>query len=293
MRTYRLLIVAGLLIASAACQPTDAGLRAGYAALEEKQYDQAVSAADVYLRQNPGGPGAAEAKYLRGRVIDQQTKHSPSEAAANLGEARTLYEEALRLNPSPKLQGYIQTSLGNVAYWQDDYPLAERYWSAALERLDNDELKAWVTYRLGMCQQRLGKWASADTTFSIVTMQWPDTEVAQHAAAPGHARVLRAGGGIRKHGVGRQAGADAQGQGLPRTTDDQGVEESTGGCGGAFVRLRPRNGDARARGERRIPRCDDRAIVPPVHSLAESGSGVSPLVWSGAEPGRLCHEDRQ
>src|SRR5438552_6101335 len=59
-------------------------LQQGYGALDLKDYQRAILAADDYLAKHPTGNGAAEAAYLRGRAFEQRTKGSDAEAQANL-----------------------------------------------------------------------------------------------------------------------------------------------------------------------------------------------------------------
>lgn len=177
------LLAISTLVLPAACTPRNrnAELQDGFLALDEQRYDQALAAADRYLRENPGGAQAAEATYLRGRAIEQRVKADNAEASSHLNQARAEYQKALALSPSPQLEGYIRTSLGNVCYWLNDYANAESYWAAAYNILEREDLKAWVLYRIGLCRQRLGRWADADKAFAMVAEQYPGTEAAERA----------------------------------------------------------------------------------------------------------------
>lgn len=180
------LVVGAMLGAAMAtaggCQSAaNAELNKGYAALEQNQYNEAMAAADRYLQQNPTGNGVANAMYLRGRAIEQRVKRTDAEASANLQEAKAHYLKALQLSPGRTLESFIYTSLGNVCYWLDDYGSAASYWGAAYDRLENNDLKCWVLYRLGLCQQRLGQWEEADRTFAAVQQSFAGTEAAARA----------------------------------------------------------------------------------------------------------------
>ncbi|HEV8606802.1 MAG TPA: SPOR domain-containing protein [Tepidisphaeraceae bacterium] len=181
-----------ILAAGLGCQNAKdtQNLREGYSALDQKNYDRAIAAADDYLKKYPSGNGAAEAAYLRGRAFEQRTKGSDAEANANLREARASYEKALTLMPPRQLEGYIRTSLGNVAYWMNDFGAAEINWTAAYEKLDPGDLKSWVLYRTGLSQQRLGKWETADDTFAQVEKEFPKSEPAARAASHQGARAF-------------------------------------------------------------------------------------------------------
>ena len=93
------------------------------------------------------------------------------------------YEHALTLNPSPKIAALLHAGVANVAYFQEDYFTAMREWAAAYPGLTQPEAKAWVKYRLGLCQQRLGRFDEADRSFAEVRQDYPHSEPAQRAAA--------------------------------------------------------------------------------------------------------------
>ena len=51
-----------------------------------------------------------------------------------------------------------------------------------IDQLDKPETKSWVLYRIGLCQQRLGRFADADKTFAAVQQGYPNSVPAQRAA---------------------------------------------------------------------------------------------------------------
>jgi len=185
-------LVAAILAGGLGCSNTKdtQSLQQGYGALDLKDYQRAIAAADDYLAKHPTGNGAAEAAYLRGRAFEQRTKGSDAEAQANLREARASYEKVLTLMPSKQLEAYTRASLGNVCYWQNDFGGAEINWNAAYEKLEPGDLKAWVLYRTGLSQQRLGKWEAADETFAQVQKEFPNSEPAARAATHQGARAF-------------------------------------------------------------------------------------------------------
>jgi TolA-binding protein len=192
MRNARWILLAGLLVTGCAAntQPTEnrKTLQAGYQALEAGDYNTAMAQSEQFLRDNPtAGRGTPEALYLQGRVLEHRAEaadnagHEP-EARANLQDARSTYEHALELKPSSKVAALLHAGVANTAYFQEDYFTAMREWSAALPGLQQPEAKAWVLYRLGLSQQRLGRFDEADRTFAEVRKQFPHTEPAQRAA---------------------------------------------------------------------------------------------------------------
>ncbi len=202
------------------------GLNAGYEALSLKQYDSAISSADVFIAGHPGGPGRAEAYYLRGRALEDRPKPNSSAVRSDLQEARTAYIRALESSPSPALEGLVRAGVGNVAFFQDDYLTAQQQLTAAYEKLDKAEQKAGALYRVGRCQQRLGKFDEADRTFTEVQQKFPGTGAAvgakQHEGARGFyvqlatfrvaADADKASGALRQQGVAPQTVRTSAGQ---------------------------------------------------------------------------------
>jgi tetratricopeptide (TPR) repeat protein len=171
------LVVAGC----AADNATKQNLQAGYAALEAQRFDEAVGRADQQLSRAPQGPGSADALYLKGRAIEQRVKANPAQARADLQQARHCYLEALNQRPSRTLDAYLLTSLANIDYAEEDYAAALTKWSEVFSSLDNADVKSWVLYRVGLCQQRLGQFDAADRTFASVVDQYPRTLPAERA----------------------------------------------------------------------------------------------------------------
>ena len=165
-------------------------LETGYAALEAKNYDAAMAAADQQLSRAPGGPGSAEALYLRGRALEQRQASSPQQSKSDWQAARAAYQEALNQNPAPQLEAHIRCGLANVAYFQDDYNTSMREWATAYERLDDPAAKGWVLYRLGICHQRTGNFQQADKLFAQVQQECPNTVPAQRAREHQGARAF-------------------------------------------------------------------------------------------------------
>ena len=110
--------IVGLIILTLAGCATDAtkqNIQAGYRALDEQQYDEALSAADKQLQNSPRGPGAADAWYLRGRALEGRTAANHAQANANFSAARDAYQQALRLKPAQPLEARIHAGLANAS----------------------------------------------------------------------------------------------------------------------------------------------------------------------------------
>jgi TolA-binding protein len=191
-QTVLVSVLSALLAGGLGCanQKDTQNLQEGFQALDFKNYERAITAADDYLAKHPTGDGAAEAAYLRGRAFEQRVKVSEAEATANLREAKASYEKALTLMPSKQLEGFVRASLGNVSYWLNDFGAAEVNWRDAYEKLEPGDLRVWVLYRTGLSQQRLGKWEAADETFAQVEREYPGSEPAARSAAHRGARAF-------------------------------------------------------------------------------------------------------
>lgn len=180
---FPLILCINLLLLCLGCTNKDTSLLTqSKDALEQQQFEQAQAKADDYLRKHPREEGSADALYLRGRALEARPAPSPAAAAANLQAARSSYIAALSAQPGKKTEAYIRASLGNVAFFQDDYTTAAQQWAAAFDQLDRDDLKSWTLYRIGLSQQRLGQFTQADQTFARVRKDYPGTIPAQRAS---------------------------------------------------------------------------------------------------------------
>jgi len=167
------------------CQTVDASnkvnLENGYRALDARDYEQALNNANSYLQNDPTGKGAAEAFYLKGRALEGQAVASPAQGQANYTAARDAYLQALSQNPNPKLMGLLHAGVGNTSYWLEDFDAAARNWSQAYDEVEDPTAKAFILYRVGLCVQRMGDFAGADTRFAHVQQQYPGTDAATRA----------------------------------------------------------------------------------------------------------------
>jgi Flp pilus assembly protein TadD len=164
-----------------ASDPRPLQLGLGEKAFAAQQYDVALRDADSVVRMDAPS-WQAEAHYLRGIAIEDRPKTDSASATRDLNLARSDYVMALSQNPSPAVESRLHAMLGNVAYFEDDYSTALREWTLANGELDQPDWKSWILFRMGICQQRLGRFADADQTFARVQQLYPNTEPAQRAA---------------------------------------------------------------------------------------------------------------
>jgi hypothetical protein len=163
-------------------------LTVAYHDLDQRQYDSAYLKAAAVLRKQPAGArGSAEALYLEGRVAEAKAEQAGTagktdDARSQLTTAANLYLRALSQSPVPSLEGLCRCGLANAAFYLDDYPTAVREWGLAFPLVERPEDKAWVLYRVGLCQQRLGWFEMADRSFSRLQKEFAASEPAAKAA---------------------------------------------------------------------------------------------------------------
>jgi tetratricopeptide (TPR) repeat protein len=179
------LLLTALLFTSG-CVDTQSRTRLndGFRALDAQRYDEAGAAANDYLARHPTGPGAAEAFYLQGRAYELRAtnaRENSNTARSDLDSARAAYLKGLGQPASPSVAGLLHSGLANVAYFEEDFSTAIREWQECYPNLKDQDAKAWVLYRIGLCEQRLGDFGRADQAFHDVREQFPGTEAATRA----------------------------------------------------------------------------------------------------------------
>ena len=178
----RMSIWCGLFLVGCAAQQDDVQrLRAGYDALNARQLDAALAAADGVLADSPKDTLPAEAHYLRGRVFEERAITNPEGGVSQFQTARTEYAAAIDLPHKPDLDGRARAGLANVAFHQDDYATAAEQWTAAYYKLEQPKDQLLTLYQLGRTEQRLGKWNEADESLAGVQRGAAGTELATKA----------------------------------------------------------------------------------------------------------------
>jgi tetratricopeptide (TPR) repeat protein len=183
---------AALLTGCASPPPSQQNLSSAYSELghQTPNYASIITAADAYLAEQPTGPAAADALYLRGRALEEKGQRDPASPQKDFADASAYYTQALAKSPSPALEGLIRAGLGNTLYFQERYANAATELAAAFQKLQRDNDKAWALYRVGLCQQRTGQWDAADQTFAAVLQTFPNSEQATRARQHQGARAF-------------------------------------------------------------------------------------------------------
>ena len=108
----------------------------------------------------------------------------------NLSNAYAAYLDALKANPADPLAARIYAGIANTFYWQDDFTNAWRNWVKAYDLSPEGADRAYMLYRIGLCQQRLGQFDDADRTLAAVQQQYPNTDASRRAAQKRGARAF-------------------------------------------------------------------------------------------------------
>ena len=185
-------VAAALLQGCASNPQTQQNLAAAYEQLNQPtpNYASIMATADAYLAEQPAGPAAADALYLRGRALEEKGQRDPASPQKDFADAAAYYNQALSKSPGPALEGLIRAGLGNTLYFQDRYANAASELGAAVEKLQRDNDKAWALYRIGLCHQRMGQWDAADQTFAKVQQAFANSEQAKRAREHQGARAF-------------------------------------------------------------------------------------------------------
>jgi outer membrane protein assembly factor BamD (BamD/ComL family) len=187
MRNALAILISGLILTcgfGCASAPRPTELDHARNALVTRDYLAAESAAQTYIAREPRGDRVAEAYYLKGRALEDQTASSTTDARQKLQQARLAYIEALKSQTADRsLDALIRASLADVAYWQEDFATAAEQGIAAYSGLEQADTKSWTLYRAAIAQQRLGRFDDADKTLAMVQEYHPGTEPAQRAAS--------------------------------------------------------------------------------------------------------------
>jgi tetratricopeptide (TPR) repeat protein len=158
-------------------------LDAAHQALGAGQDDQAIRDADAVIASGDQ-PALAEAYLLRGYAIETRPKPDTAAAARDLSLARQSYIQGLAENPRPAVAARLHVQLGSVCYDEEDYSTAAAEFSTAYPLLESSQPKDEVLFRIGVCQQRLGRFDDADRSFLRLQQDYPQSTYA--AAAHAH-----------------------------------------------------------------------------------------------------------
>jgi len=169
------LLVFPILLAS--CQPriTEQGkrqLRAAAKLIEEKSYAVATDELNQFLKSYPASHEVCEAYYLLGlsRVYSDQ-----------LDQAQDDFESALATADVPILAYYARMSLANLAFEQQDYSTAVKFYGPYFDKLPRRAPFHLAYYRYAQALQAVGQWKQADVQFSRILYLFPEAQIVPSA----------------------------------------------------------------------------------------------------------------
>ena len=175
-------VILSLILLLSGCPTHQKDLDAASDAFAARDYRRTIDQTQKTLAApNLAREDAAAALYLQGRAYEEANASGEAEKLANLAAARRAYVDALSRGPSAGLEGRIHGGLANVAYHQEDYETALSQWTSAYDKIDLPDQKPWILYRIGLSQQRLGRFDQADRTLADVQKNFPGTEPARRA----------------------------------------------------------------------------------------------------------------
>ncbi|MEW6250440.1 MAG: SPOR domain-containing protein [Planctomycetota bacterium] len=144
-------------------------LISGEQAYRSGAYQHAVEQITAYLRSGASGPGAARAYYVRGL------------AWALLGQRQAAYgdlQRAAQDRSDPQLTWQPPAALG-VMYFEDErFEAAVRALHEAVTTMPKAPPKDALLFRLGMAQERAGRWSAASGPFAQVAREFPSSRYA-------------------------------------------------------------------------------------------------------------------
>jgi tetratricopeptide (TPR) repeat protein len=178
--SFALLILLPLLSGCAGDAQSRQQLDDGKHAISAGQYQQAIRDADNVI-QRGDSDGLAEAYFLRGYAIEAREKPDNIAKSRDLAMARDSYTTGLSYNPRPVIAARLHVQLGNVCYHQEDFPTALREFGLAMPVLDQTQFRPQILYEMGICEQCLGRFEDADSTFQRVQQAYPMSEYAGYS----------------------------------------------------------------------------------------------------------------
>lgn len=144
----------------------------GENAYVEGRYDQSVSNLSKFLAEVKDKPETGRAYYVRGLAQARREQRAA---------ARSDLQDAIAASSDPEVTWRAQVMLG-IMFFED------QQWAAAAQALSQaaDTMPAFppqdaVLYRLGLCWERLGRWAEAIRPYEQLVARFPASRYSDHA----------------------------------------------------------------------------------------------------------------
>jgi TolA-binding protein len=142
--------------------------------LVRRDYADAVTKSDRFLREYGGTREAGRAYYLRGKA-----KLSLSDIAG----AKSDLQEAVNRSGNGDVRANARLALGQLAFDSDQMVLAEELYRGAISDIEVGKPPGdHAHYRLGCVLQRRGLWQKAELEFRLVAEYFANTELARRSS---------------------------------------------------------------------------------------------------------------
>lgn len=148
------------------------GIREGQRQYARRNYLGAERLLTEAISKDPRSPAVAEAYYIRGLARLKLFR-------ANV--AQQDFKRGLVLATREDLKGNCQVCLGSIAFEQENWDLAYKYYKAAEVNLPILSPSDWILFRLASSAQRSGRWEEGKKYFAKILLEYPESEVAKSA----------------------------------------------------------------------------------------------------------------
>jgi tetratricopeptide (TPR) repeat protein len=162
-------VLSGLLVVAAVAGCADSQeqrrmtLVQGERAFQNRQYDTAIGQLTAFLSEARDQPETGRALYVRGMAL-ALTDQRP-QAYADL-------ERAARDARDPQVAWRAQAVLGVMRFEDQEWAGAAQALGSAASAMPAGPPLDAVLFRLGLCQERLGRWGEAQTQYRRIVSQF-------------------------------------------------------------------------------------------------------------------------
>ncbi|NLE29760.1 MAG: tetratricopeptide repeat protein [Phycisphaerae bacterium] len=148
------------------------GIREGQKQYARKNYLGAERLLTAAISKDPRSPAVAEAYYIRGLARLKLYR---------MNIAQQDFKRALALATRDDLKANVHVCLASIAFEQEDWDTAYKYYKAAEVNLPILSPSDWILFRLASSAQRSGRWEEGKKYFGRILREYPNSEVAKSA----------------------------------------------------------------------------------------------------------------
>ncbi|TWT44637.1 Outer membrane protein assembly factor BamD [Phycisphaerae bacterium RAS1] len=175
-RTLYLTTLATALLVSTGCSAYTAEqkrwLLDGENAYVEGRYDQSIANLSSFLGQVKDKPETGRAYYVRGLAQARREQRAA---------ARSDFQSAVAASSDAEVNWRAQVMLGTMSFEDEQWAAAAQFLSQAADTMPTFPPQDAVLYRLGLCWERLGRWAEAIEPYQRLVANFPASRYSDHA----------------------------------------------------------------------------------------------------------------